>query len=725
MENHCLTNEISYKLNYPKIQEDFFIFRFADEQWLAKKDDSLLDTLKHRLSGVLSVAYLRGKQFYCLFDAKKMSDPAGYLANEILPLLSELDPSGQITAKFVLPDARGKAATIDERHLLQLLLNALPNLALRAGEREPFNNLTGRLFFVVNSKKWSNSDYVGQYETLDLSLKHDDYPSLVIETDVKTFTNFILKKITSANGKQNDELRLFAIDPPSRTMRRIRWGQKDEFGKQCLFIHAQKTDKRAVIPLLQLDKFDAFEKSKCGVLFKLLNQVEKYLQFYFLEPLRLLPPDFQQLIKCSFKSEHEVKSKQRIREFFADQTVAIVDSVGDEGSIKCAEKIAATLRKDFKDISFEQVSSLLPDIPNFHIIHDVEFYKNGQPDPHQQVPDGYLVQHLTLEKLEKSDIGKQGLENLLKELCLKNDLLERRITLYDWSLAGEWGFFFYDKDSERSNLLTISEGGHLNFQSSPKDAPDISPTLKDLQTQWLNVDEKERKQAEGLVISPAGDLNLIWKTDLRIYPAFRYIGEELRGVQQEKNFIVTEVLQILEAFLVKEPRWRSDNKVQRFIDLLNSTGERINKKSLREMFVGNVPGTSKPRTANNFKKSFADFFRNQTGEPLANFLRDKENHSLFPLNINYYNTPNGQVNYYVGEILGTGKSLRASLSTSSNVRKVRALRGNLIFDQMLDLFNVTFVKHGDLTVLPFPFKYLREYRLKNQPAAVANSAAKH
>lgn len=34
---------------------------------------------------------------------------------------------------------------------------------------------------------------------------------------------------------------------------------------------------------------------------------------------------------------------------------------------------------------------------------------------------------------------------------------------------------------------------------------------------------------------------------------------------------------------------------------------------------------------------------------------------------------------------------------------------NLIFDKLLPLMNVDFVKNGDLTVVPFPIKYLREW----------------
>ena len=56
-----------------------------------------------------------------------------------------------------------------------------------------------------------------------------------------------------------------------------------------------------------------------------------------------------------------------------------------------------------------------------------------------------------------------------------------------------------------------------------------------------------------------------------------------------------------------------------------------------------------------------------------------------------------------------------SISRSSVIRKVIPYQeSKLFFREVLDTMNVTFVRHSQLTVMPFPFKYLREYKdLKN------------
>lgn len=65
------------------------------------------------------------------------------------------------------------------------------------------------------------------------------------------------------------------------------------------------------------------------------------------------------------------------------------------------------------------------------------------------------------------------------------------------------------------------------------------------------------------------------------------------------------------------------------------------------------------------------------------------------------------LNYFSGII---GEGMRSAIPTAANIRLVDAyLNSNLFFDEMLQLMAVTFVRNGQLTVMPFPFKYLMEY----------------
>jgi hypothetical protein len=63
--------------------------------------------------------------------------------------------------------------------------------------------------------------------------------------------------------------------------------------------------------------------------------------------------------------------------------------------------------------------------------------------------------------------------------------------------------------------------------------------------------------------------------------------------------------------------------------------------------------------------------------------------------------------YFVGTI---GEGMRWNILRAANIRRIEAYKDSpLMFEQLLPTMNVTFVHNGQLTVLPFPFKYLREY----------------
>lgn len=69
----------------------------------------------------------------------------------------------------------------------------------------------------------------------------------------------------------------------------------------------------------------------------------------------------------------------------------------------------------------------------------------------------------------------------------------------------------------------------------------------------------------------------------------------------------------------------------------------------------------------------------------------------------------GKQYYFVGTI---GEGMRWNIPRAANIRCIEGYEGaQLLFDKLLPTMNVTFVHNGQLTVLPFPFKYLREYAL--------------
>ncbi len=79
------------------------------------------------------------------------------------------------------------------------------------------------------------------------------------------------------------------------------------------------------------------------------------------------------------------------------------------------------------------------------------------------------------------------------------------------------------------------------------------------------------------------------------------------------------------------------------------------------------------------------------------------------LDIKSYREKNADY-YFVGTI---GEGMRPGIQRASVVRKIEGIDdSNIGFDKLISLMNVSFVINGQLTVIPFPFKYLREYIAK-------------
>lgn len=71
----------------------------------------------------------------------------------------------------------------------------------------------------------------------------------------------------------------------------------------------------------------------------------------------------------------------------------------------------------------------------------------------------------------------------------------------------------------------------------------------------------------------------------------------------------------------------------------------------------------------------------------------------------------GEYHYFVG----TDKGLRRSIVRAYRLRKLIPITGDdsqipALFEDLLAMMDVEFVRNGQYTVLPFPVKYLREYQ---------------
>ena len=103
------------------------------------------------------------------------------------------------------------------------------------------------------------------------------------------------------------------------------------------------------------------------------------------------------------------------------------------------------------------------------------------------------------------------------------------------------------------------------------------------------------------------------------------------------------------------------------------------------------------------------FIFEKTGILIGSGLKSEQNQELLfggVLGIRHFCEGNSQY-YYAGYL---GKSLNRSLPHACRIRKVRSTGQVLQFERYLPLLEVDFVRVNGWTVVPFPFKYLREWQ---------------
>ena len=95
----------------------------------------------------------------------------------------------------------------------------------------------------------------------------------------------------------------------------------------------------------------------------------------------------------------------------------------------------------------------------------------------------------------------------------------------------------------------------------------------------------------------------------------------------------------------------------------------------------------------------------QTGNTKLRNAEAREHYLCACTDIHSYQK-DGKRYYFVGVI---GNGMRASVRCASPIRRIDSVNGEEDrFEELLKLMNVCFVRNQQITVLPFPFKYLRE-----------------
>jgi len=706
------TNVIVPEFNYEAIKHDFYIYRFENDTAIQPyKNNNPLDKIKHDLNAQ-SVVYLQGKVFYALFDkkihnSKELKDKLRQIREEYTTIRAELIENINIEHE------------INNRHLLQLFLNYL---TADDSSENYFNNVTGALYFVIKKLK-------EQY--ISLKIQVDNNLNLLL--DVKTFTCITQREYMSFKGKAKfEDLPQFEINPSTRKMMRV--FSSDKKNDKNIFVIRQPFKTRNTVEFINFTKYSQFRDSKCGILYEILNTLDKRFDDY-------LKTNFDTLGYANSLEYlgHFSNTENKIKEFYKSKSIKIFDSIEDDASKKLATELFNFLTEKYL-LTNVQLGKLDKNALNFKIIHNKKHYEDNNLVDDYQLYTGFNIQHIALEdfdiavkKSKKRGEYSPALNNILKEVYIKQDIIEGEISIINWSY-GECTFVVRDKDEnyEENKLyvfyeLKISKNGKLEFNFYDFQHKNNNKYCHYLSC-FKNYDDK-KETPECLIISNSGDINVILDTGIFTLPEVKQIGDNLKNENNDKSYNKQEFVALFEDFTECFQKYKveAENLLNNF---KNYKDERIYKKIINDIFEEYFKGIleNKPKkfdsegneikqivrsNSNALKKDFNKFFYEKTGDILYFPSRNKSEKEKVQSNFGiYYHENNSEAIYFSGECIEINP-LDSKFSNATHIRKVKVYQGKLIFKELIDMLNVDFVKYKEYTVLPFPIKYLREWQAYN------------
>lgn len=671
------TNQLQIHLDHETIGKDFVILE-------ARRDGgdyrhSVIPDLALQAGRALAVVYEYGACCYLLYDRETFRRE---------PLKAMLEgEADDICLREVEPDA------LKTSLLAQLLCNAMPALG---ADGRMYHNLTGKLYYQDAAWRRGREEVPRFFWSLRIQLTWD----CCVKLSVVTFCRAERKR-----GGQKETHYLF--DTKSGFLRREVRKDPDETAPRFVIGSPDPAHKNTV-PFLEFGSLEAFRSSRVGVLQRFLEDAEDLLAPYMTLNLLSLPEQAR-------LGEKEVDPdlegiKARLREV----PLYLEDLVGDASSAALAD----LLRRELEQYSGITLREGTPGDGEalFRIVHHKETYADcPDRDPYRQAPRHRAVQHLTVEDFRLTGLDRAGakpkedatLRKVLQEMAVKLDILQGKITCYDWAALGYRTPVCFVTAEEESvgkdkllyyRQLEVLPDGTLRFSRWPDQLLWEDAGREKIAAAFRKKNGKRDFDVEGLVFEDPEDIQIIRRTERYTLPQVDRLNDLLRSTRDEEWLDVEPLLSVAQS-LVPEVAERDRQNLEILCSDLAELAPQAARRQLR--------GCLRLRTA--LGRHLNEEIYARTGVRIGSGIKRKDVlEELMGGTLGIRQFTQGNAQYYYGGRLP--KSLQHSLPHACRIRKVTSTGGTPHFERYLPLLEVEFVRTGAWTVLPFPFKYLREWR---------------
>lgn len=589
------TNRLKCSINCDALAEKYDFFYLETSDKYVKRGAYILDA-PVLCNDIKALKFESGRKILIL-----MLKSEGNLGKLKL-LLNSIDGGDRFAV------SRARLEEIQDYILVQLLFNAL---GAYESEFLKFNNLTGHLYCFhpawVKHGKDKGTDVIWGLQSLEILISAD----MCINLPVRSFTSELLKKKITFGKKKFEDYPKYVFSANNTLCRRL------SDNKETCFIMRQVDGEKKEIPFMDLQSIEKFERTKMGML---VNVVTFFNQKY--EGMVSVCFDEREITdRIDYTRAVQKENASRIYEVLSETGVNIVDQIGDTYSETFCQNVYDLIYKKY-GVRASIGKRIKKDALNIALVHNAEYY-DGINDPHDKVYDA-AVQHITFEDF--SDSSEFAIATVIHEVVIKKDLMDKKISLFDWSQMG------YDSDISFGMEFEIAEDKRYFFITVH---PDGTFEIREQEYTLFEMNE--------------------YTELVDIFEQARTDSENVKGIIRFEDGAVN---------VIKDAGMFTIPKIEKIQELLETGENKLRGQDRREELLASTLD-------------------------IKMFEIDEEKH------------------YFVGTI---GEGMKQSIQRGAVIRKVIGTNGASVeYDKLLNLMNVSFVHNGQLTIVPFPYKYLREF----------------
>ena len=684
MNHGILMNKYAIEINYGAIAEGYDIYRISNSSADYLKSN-ILD-VPHCEFKALSVQYAFGKVAFVLF-------PKGAVAETEFRIGIQERFKGACVQKIdVTNTEERKSCYLYDNTLTQLFANSL---RVPKNEKFSYNNTSGKLYYTT--ARWKRKD---SFYCLEIKIGKEN----IITLYVRSFR----KK------GENDNTTGTIFDPKSGELRKKLSSDK----KGTEYIQKGYSKTRNTVAYIRFKTPDAFYHSKLGTLYRFLQDMHNaFGQYFTITPIEM-KNTYDYEIAMSEKGEALYLNYGML----LNNEVNIVDEVKTVESKKLVEKVRFEFNTFYGiNTSFGELSS---SENNIRIIHDTEYYKNHNiADPHNDIPNDMVVQHMVVEESSHFDLSHKDkspsadIKKIVQELIIKQDIKNGRITCFDWDgLDCKKNVSFVSRDEFKQDddeqdkkkdkeyvykVMHILPGGKFTIRAfntkdylNDEDLQLVS-TYEELKTKYAKFPDS----LEGIMVTDSDNYSAIVRTSCTTLPNIDAIAESL----EQRPFSKETIIDAVSAYKEEMPEYS---------DYADAVIEKLMvKDEISYKYANACLALTKNKKAG---IALNRFIYANYGIRINPEIKNKDNDEKYYLknicNIRYcyeqdWNDKDVLV-YFVGP---KRSNLHQSIHNGCVIRKVYSERELPDTNKFFALMSVEFVRNEQYTVIPFPFKYLREY----------------